>query len=64
MCRAVEECLERGRQTGIKEGIKEGEVVAIRNLMKNLHMTVEQAMETLEIDKSKREEYIELIKEK
>ena len=81
MCRAVEECIEKGRQIGIQEGIekgiekgkadgiaegkekgiKESNLSAIRNIMKNLHMTAERAMDILEIDKGKRKEYSRLL---
>ena len=58
---AKAEGMKIGREEGIKEGMKEGRREGIKksiaNLMKNLKLTEEQAMEALEISKDERTEY-------
>ncbi len=53
-----------GKKEGIKEGIKEGNLYAIRNQMKNLQMTQQQAMDTLEIPAGEQAEYVSLLRSK
>ena len=64
MCNLSKDVLERGYQKGYQEGFRIGVVFSLRNLMKNMTLTKEQAMEALGIPESDREEYTkELIKE-
>ena len=64
MCNLSKDVLERGYQKGYQEGFHMGVVFSLRNLMKNMTLTKEQAMEALGIPESEREEYAkELIKE-
>lgn len=44
-------------------GVQKGTVMAIKNIMQNMKMTAEQAMEVLEVPLSERAEYLQLIKE-
>ena len=54
----------RGYEKGYREGFRIGVVFSLRNLMKNMTLTKEQAMEALGIPESEREQYAkELIKE-
>lgn len=54
----------RGYEKGYREGFRIGVVFCLRNLMQNMTLTKEQAMEALGIPESEREEYAkELIKE-
>jgi flagellar biosynthesis/type III secretory pathway protein FliH len=47
----------RGRQEGEKHGRESTTILSITNLMKNLHLTAEQAMEALEVPQSQRKKY-------
>ena len=57
MCKAWDDHRESGR----KEGVLEARVESIRYLMKNLSITLEDAMDVLEIPKSDRERCIKLV---
>lgn len=43
---------------GFQKGIEQGLLLAIQSLMRSKHLTVEEAMAALEIDESKRSEYV------
>ena len=45
------EVLDRAENKGIKKGKEDAHLEAIKNIMKNLHMTAQQAMDVLEIPK-------------
>ena len=51
------EKLEDAREEGRKEGREEGLEESIRNVMKNLHLTEEEAMDALGILASERKKY-------
>lgn len=53
MCNLSMDVVERGYQKGFRIGV----VLSLRNLMKNMTLTKEQAMEALGIPESEREEY-------
>lgn len=48
---------ESEREYGIEIGRDEERIANIRKLVTNLHLTVEQAMDALEIPEEKRKEY-------
>lgn len=52
---------EEGLQEGLKEGLQEGAMEAcnssIRNLMKTMHWTLQQAMDALMIPEEEQEKY-------
>ncbi|SFI26450.1 conserved hypothetical protein (putative transposase or invertase) [Pseudobutyrivibrio sp. OR37] len=52
---------EEGRAEGLVEGRQEAAVSNIRNLMKNMKLTAEQAMEALGIDKSEFSKYMTML---
>ena len=52
---------EDARAEGLAEGRKEGQIEGVRNLMKNMQLTAEQAMEALGIPAEEREMYLEKI---
>lgn len=62
MCKAIEDMKRHAREAGYAEGqvkgLKEAVTKDICKLMKNLHMTVTQAMEVLEIPEAEREELL------
>ncbi len=49
-------------QQGMQQGVEKGILQSIQNIMKNLGMTVEQAMEALEIPQNEQEKYLEQMK--
>lgn len=58
---AAKQAKERAMQSRIENGAKEVEkkvhITAIRNLVKKMNLTVQEAMDVLEISLDKREEY-------
>ena len=46
---------------GIEKGVELTQTEDIKNLMKNLKFTIDQAMNTLEVPKDKREKYRQII---
>ena len=60
---------EEGREKGLEEGLEKGReegrekttIFNIRNLMKNMKLTAEQAMEALGIDKSEYSKYMTML---
>ena len=61
--RTMELFREEGREEGRKEGKDEALAVSIRNLMINLKMTAEKAMEVLNIPQEDHEKYALMLKE-
>jgi flagellar biosynthesis/type III secretory pathway protein FliH len=51
MCEVLDRAENKGREDGIKKGEENARLEAIRNIMKNLHVTAQQAMDVLEIPK-------------
>ena len=49
-------------EEGIKEGREDEKVSSLRSMMKNLKMSAEEAMETLDIPKSERSKYMARLK--
>ena len=56
-----EEGLEEGLEKGREEGREKTTIFNIRNLMKNMKLTAEQAMEALGIDKSEFSKYMTML---
>ena len=54
--------MQKGMQQGIEQGVEKGLLQSISNVMKNLGMTAEQAMETLGIPHSDWDKYRERLK--
>ena len=48
----------KAHDDGIKEGKEEEKVSSLRSMMKNLKMSAEEAMESLDIPKSERSKYM------
>ena len=57
----IAEGRQEGRAEGREEGRRENAVSNIRNLMKNMKLTAEQAMEALGIDKSEFSKYMTML---
>ncbi len=60
MCKAFDDHMERGRREGRIEGKIEGRMEDIKNLMGNLSISLEQAMELLGISLEEKEKYLPL----
>ena len=52
-----QEAKEEGIQLGIQSGIQTGIQTGIQKLIRNLHMTAEEAMDVLEIPEAERSKY-------
>lgn len=61
MCNLSEGIEERGIRKGRKEGHKAGTLQALRKMMVNLNLTMEQAIEALEIPENERQSYIKML---
>lgn len=57
----IEYVFRQGRTEGLAEGLAEGRTEVIRNLMNNLKMTAEQAMDAMGIAASEQEHYLSLL---
>ncbi len=55
--KGIEQGIQQGIEKGIEQGIEKGVVADIKCMMKNLHLTMEQAMEALEIPAGEQERY-------
>ena len=53
--------IDEGMEKGIKKGIELSLTNSIKKLMKNMNLTIEQAMNTLEVPEDKREKYRQTI---
>ena len=64
MCKAWDDHKESGRREGMREGMREGKQEAlsasIKTIMKNLQVTIQQAMDILEIPEEERKFYASL----
>jgi hypothetical protein len=58
MCQAIEEMRQDSRNEGIAQGIEQGRLESIRNLMVSLKCTAQQAMNFLMIPKSDQSRYL------
>ena len=61
MDEGMEKGIEQGIEKGIEKGIELTQTDSIKKLMKNMNLTIEQAMNTLEVPKDKREKYRQTI---
>ena len=58
----VDYTFERRMKLNYEEGREDEKVSSLRSLMKNLKMSAEEAMETLDIPKSERSKYMARLK--
>ena len=58
MCQAIEEMRQDSRNEGIAQGIEQGRIESIRNLMISLKCTAQQAMNFLMIPASDQSKYL------
>ncbi len=61
MDEGMEKGIEKGIEQGIEKGIELNQTDSIKKLMKNMNLTIEQAMNTLEVPEDKREKYHQII---
>ena len=57
MCKVLDRDEKQGKEDGSIEGRIEGRIESIRTLMKNFHLTAQQAMEMMEIPEEERPRY-------
>ena len=62
MCQAIEEMRQDSRNEGIAQGIEQGRLESIRNLMVSLKCTAQQAMDLLQIPASDQSKYLAKLK--
>ena len=55
--RGMERGMERGRERGLQQGKESERIFSIRNIMANLQLTAEKAMDVLSIPKSEQARY-------
>lgn len=60
MCNLSKGVREKGRAEGMANGI----LASIKNLVKNMDVSVEQAMSVLEIPEAERQKYMDLLERK
>lgn len=61
MEKGIEKGIEQGIEKGIEKGIELNQTDSIKKLMKNMNLTIEQAMNALEVPEDKREKYRQTI---
>ena len=61
MCKAVKEIEAKAEEKGFKQGVEQERLSAVRNLMKSLKLSAEQAMESLGIPKSEYKKYLTML---
>lgn len=59
MCKAIDDLIEQGRN----QGIIQGELLALKNIMESMQLTLEQAMNALKIPMKEREELEKTLRE-
>ena len=57
MEKGIEKGIEQGIEKGIEKGIELNQTDSIKKLMKNMNLTIDQAMNALEVPTDKREKY-------
>ena len=57
MTRLGQMLMDEGMEQGIEKGIELNQTDSIKKLMKNMNLTIDQAMNALEISEDKREKY-------
>ena len=62
MCNLSKGVLEKGMAKGLEQGRAEGIISSIQNLVKNMGVSIEQAMAVLEVPEAERQNYRELLK--
>ena len=61
MCNLSKGVENRGIRKGIIQGREEEKLNSIRSLMKKLNLTLEQAMDVLDVPKSEQEKYAHML---
>ena len=58
----IEQGIEQGLQQGVEKGLEQGEMESIQKLSKNLKITVQEAMELLDVSDENQKRYLKLMK--
>ena len=59
----MEKGLAKGRAEGRAEGMADGILASIKSLIKNMGISVEQAMSMLDIPETEQQKYVDLLKQ-
>ena len=59
---ALEKGLRLGRQEGLSQGVEKGLVLSLGNIMKNMGVSLDKAMDVLQIPAAERAKYAALVK--
>ena len=62
MCTALEQLIEDGKKLGMQEGMIDGILTSVKNLMESMGWTAEQAMDALKISQEDRNKYAGMLK--
>ena len=60
--RALKVCAEEAREDGLAQGLEKGLAASIANVMKNMGVSMEKAMDVLQIPAAERAKYAQLVK--
>ena len=60
--RALKVCAEEAREDGLAQGLENGLAASITNVMKNMGVSMEKAMDVLQIPAAERAKYAQLVK--
>ena len=60
--RALKVCAEEAREDGLAQGLENGLAASIANVMKNMGVSMEKAMDVLQIPAAERAKYAQLVK--
>ena len=60
--RALKVCAEEAREDGLAQGLENGLAASIANVMKNMGVSIEKAMDVLQIPTAERAKYAQLVK--
>ena len=63
MCNLSKGIREKGAAEGMAKGMTKGILVSIKKLVKNMGVSVEQAMSVLEIPETERQKYLDLLEQ-
>ena len=61
MCEYLDALEARGVEKGIERGIEKGTILSLKRLMTNLKLTLEQALDALEISEQDKSQYRAMI---
>jgi predicted transposase YdaD len=61
MCNLSKGVKDEGRREGREEGLRDGNIISIKNLMRTMHWSLQQAMNALDIPEADRSYYADAV---